>query len=86
MYTGGTEFQGESLMSDRFDKKEQAFLEELRHYENSWVAIFESEDEEKVVGSGSDAVQATREAEANGFKEAIMFYVGSFDSGYIPRA
>jgi hypothetical protein len=68
-------------MRDKFEEKESAFLEELRDYENKWIAIFESDDEEKVVGSGSDAIQASREAQEKGFEDAVLFYVGSFESG-----
>jgi hypothetical protein len=66
------------------DEKELAFLEELRKYENKWVAIYESGETEVVVGSGKDAIEATREAEAKGFKETVLFFVRPFDHGFLP--
>jgi Family of unknown function (DUF5678) len=68
------------------DDKELAFLEELRKYENKWVAILEADDAEVVVGSGKDAIEATREAEEKGFKETVLFFVRPFDRGFIPSA
>jgi alpha-amylase/alpha-mannosidase (GH57 family) len=66
------------------EKKELAFLEELRKHENKWVAIYEAGDEERIVGTGADAVEATREAEAKGFKDYVLFYVRSFNKGFLP--
>ena len=66
------------------EEKESAFLEELRKYENKWVAIHETSEGEMVVGSGDDAVQAMREAEANGFRDAFLMHITPFDRGYIP--
>ena len=65
------------------DEKELAFVEELRKYENKWVAIFESAEAEVVVGSGKDAIEATREAEAKGFKDTVLFFVRPFDRSFI---
>jgi len=47
-------------------------------FENKWVAIAESE--EKIVGVGDDAIEATEEAERKGYHETILFKVPSFDS------
>ncbi len=66
------------------EEKELAFLQELRKYENQWVAISTSEDEEIIVGSGKDAVEASADAEAKGFKDAALLYVGPFDKSYVP--
>ncbi|HEY0544383.1 MAG TPA: DUF5678 domain-containing protein [Pyrinomonadaceae bacterium] len=66
------------------EDKELVFLEQLRKYENKWVAIFESDDEEIVVGSGANAVEAQREAEAKGFKNTVLFWVKPFNMGYMP--
>jgi len=66
------------------EEKELAFVEELRKYENKWVAIHETDDGEIIVGSGDDAVIAMREAEANGFHNAYLMHVNRFDRGYIP--
>ena len=65
------------------DDKELAFLEELKKYENKWVAIFEADDTEVVVGSGKDAIEATREAEKKGFKDTVLFFVRPFDRGFL---
>jgi len=65
------------------DEKELAFVEELRKYENKWVTIFESGETEMVVGSGKDAIEATREAEAKGFKDTVLFFVRPFDRSFI---
>ena len=66
------------------EEKEMAFLEELRKYENKWVAILENGDEEIVVGSGENAVEAKRDAEAKGFRDAVLFKVQSFRKSYVP--
>jgi len=57
---------------------------ELEKYEDKWIAIDESE--EKIVGVGDDAFQATADAEQNGYPETILFKVPSFDSAFIPLA
>ena len=57
---------------------------EIEKYENKWVAIDESE--EKVVGVGDDAFEATADAERKGYQETILFKVPSFDSAFIPLA
>ena len=66
------------------EEKEMAFLEQLRKYESKWVAISESGDEEVIVGSGKDAVEATADAEAKGFSDAVLLYVTPFDKAYMP--
>ena len=57
---------------------------EIAKYENKWIAIDESE--ERVVGVGDNAVEATQAAERNGYSETILFKVPSFDSAFIPMA
>jgi hypothetical protein len=71
------------MIEETIDEKELAFLAELRKYENKWVAILESEEGEIVVGSGKDAVEATNEAEARGFKDAVLFFVRPFDKSFM---
>ena len=66
------------------EEKELAFLEELRKYENKWVAILESDGKEMVVGSGADAVEAKRDAEAKGFQNTVLFWVKPADKSYMP--
>jgi hypothetical protein len=65
------------------EEKEMAFLEELRKYENRWVAILESEDDEIIVGSGGDAVEAKNNAIAKGFSDVVLFWVRPFGAGRI---
>ena len=57
---------------------------EFEKYEDKWIAIDESE--EKIVGVGDNALEATSEAERNGFQDTILFKVPSFDSAFIPLA
>ncbi len=74
------------MIEETIDNKELAFLEELRKHENKWVAILESEDVEIVVASGADAVEASRGAEARGFKDTVLFFVRPFNRGFMPSA
>lgn len=57
---------------------------QLEKYENKWVAIDESE--ERVVGVGDNAFEATKDAERSGYPDTILFKVPSFDSALIPLA
>jgi len=66
------------------DENELAFVEELRKHENQWVAVHESAETETIVGSGSNAVEASREAEANGYYDTILFKVLRMDRAYVP--
>jgi hypothetical protein len=61
-----------------------AISDQLEKYENKWVAIDESQ--EKIVGVGNDAFEATQDAEGHGYQETILFKVPSFDSALIPLA
>ena len=61
-----------------------AISAQLEKYENKWIAINESE--EKIVGVGDNALEATADAERNGYQETILFKVPSFDSAFIPLA
>jgi hypothetical protein len=61
-----------------------AISPQLEKYENKWVAIDESE--EKIVGVGDDAFEATEDAQRNGYQETILFRVPSFDVALIPLA
>ncbi len=63
---------------------ERTFLSELEHYENKWVALVRTEDIEKIVASGDDAVSTKSEARKKGVNEPILYWVGAFDRGYIP--
>jgi Family of unknown function (DUF5678) len=61
-----------------------AISAQLENYENKWIAI--DEIQEKIVGVGNDAFEATRDAERNGYRDTILFKVPSFDSALIPLA
>jgi hypothetical protein len=61
-----------------------AISPQLEEYGNKWVAIDESE--EKIVGEGDNAFEATEEAQRNGYQETILFKVPSFDVALIPLA
>lgn len=57
-------------------------LEQLKPYENKWVALLEPD--EQIVGSGNDAVEASEEAERKGYKNIILLKVFPFDAFYAP--
>lgn len=61
-----------------------AISAQLEKYDNKWVAIDESQD--KIVGVGNDAFEATEAAELHGYQDTILFKVPSFDSALIPLA
>ena len=61
-----------------------AISAQLEKYENKWVAIDESE--EKIVGVGDDAFEATEDAKRGGYQDTILFRVPSFDAALIPLA
>lgn len=66
-------------MATTDEEKEQAFAEELRRYEDKWVAIHQSEGSETIVGSGSNGVAAVRDAKAKGFHDTVLLKVLPFD-------
>jgi len=57
---------------------------QFEKYDNKWVAIDESE--EKIVGVGDDAFEATKDAQRRGYSDTILFKVPSFDAALIPLA
>ena len=65
---------------------ETAFAELVIEYENQWVAINDRDGVKFIVGSGKDAVEAARAAEAKGFPDAALLRVPSFTSTFIPLA
>ena len=65
---------------------ETAFAELVREYEDQWVAINDRDGVQVIVGSGKDAVEAARAAEAKGFPDAALLRVPSFTSTFIPLA
>jgi hypothetical protein len=56
---------------------------QAERYENNWIAILI--DEQRVVGSGSDALSASKEAEANGYSNAVLYKVLPSNSYYVPN-
>lgn len=56
-------------------------FERLKEYENKWVALLEPSQE--VVGSGSDAVEATSDAKRRGHQDVTLFFVPRFDSYFV---
>lgn len=63
--------------------KETAFAQLVRDYENQWVAILEKDGVEFIVGSGSTAVAAAKEASDKGYPHAMLFKVPSFKARFI---
>ena len=57
---------------------------QLEQYENKWVAIDESE--ERIVGVGDDAFEATENAQRSGYQDTILFKAPSFNAALIPQA
>ena len=57
---------------------------QFEKYEGKWIAIDGSE--EKIVGDGNNAFEATEDAERNGYQETILFKVPTFDAAFIPLA
>ena len=71
------------MIEEAIDGKELAFLRQLEEHENEWVAFIEEDGAETVVGSGKDAVEASRAAEERGFPDAVLMKVRRFDRGFI---
>jgi Family of unknown function (DUF5678) len=57
------------------------FPEELKNYENKWVAL--SEDTEKILGVGNDAVEALNDAKEKGYSEVVLYKVLPNNAYYI---
>jgi hypothetical protein len=72
-------------MIKELSEKEVSYLNELRKHEGQWVAVLKSEDGDIIVGSGKDAVEAKRNAQSNGFSEAVLLWVRPFNGKYIAR-
>jgi hypothetical protein len=62
-------------------EEKKSLEDDLRNYEDKWVAILEAED--RVVGSGNTPIEAKAEADANGYEEAALFKVRAFDKYYV---
>lgn len=72
------------MIEEAINDEELAFLRQLEEHENEWVAFVEDHGAEIVVGSGKDAVEAIRDAEKQGFPNAVLMKVPRFDRGLIP--
>ena len=62
--------------------KNDTLIQELKNYENKWVALIETD--KKVVASGDNASEAKKEAAERGYKDIILFKVFPFRAGYVP--
>jgi hypothetical protein len=72
------------MVEEMITDSERAFLNELERHENKWVALVRDGENERIVASADDAVAAKNAARNNGVNEPILYWVGSFDRGYIP--
>ena len=55
--------------------------EELKNYENKWVAL--SEDAQRILGVSNDVVEAINDAREKGFTEVVVYKVLPDDAYYI---
>lgn len=65
-------------MENEFTKEELAKAEELRPYENKWVALVD----DKVVASGDSPQEVKAEAARRGFTDFAYHLVPSFSKQY----
>ena len=63
--------------------KESAFADLIRDHENQWIAIVEKDGVESVVGTGSSAAEAVKDAAAKGHPQAMLFKVPSFKARFV---
>jgi hypothetical protein len=66
-------------MRNEFTKEELEKAEELRPYENKWVALVD----DKVVASGDSPDEVAEKAERQGYTEYVFHLVPSFSKTYI---
>ena len=67
------------------EDKELAFLKELEKHENKWVAIMDyGSDEESIVATGENILEARQNAESLGFKDVTFFKVPPSDKVFVP--
>ena len=64
--------------------REDPLAEELALYESKWVAILETE--QRIVASGSTALEAKTNAEAEGYQDTALFKVPKLDRCYVLSA
>jgi hypothetical protein len=65
-------------MENKFTTEELAEAEELRPYENKWVALVN----DKVVASGDSPKEVRKEAERKGYTDFAYHLVPSFSKEY----
>lgn len=70
-------------MIEELSEKEVAHIKELKKYQRKWVAVFEAEDGDIIVGSGEDAVEAKRDAQEKGFNDVVLFWVRPSNAGFV---
>lgn len=63
-------------------RKEEAFAELIREYENLWIALVEKNGEEIVVGAGKTPSEALSQARDKGFTDTVLFSVPSFTESF----
>ena len=61
-------------------------IQQLKKYEDKWVALLGPEHDMKIVASGNDAFEAVQEATKAGFGETALLKVRRSDVAYIMRA
>jgi len=74
--------KGDYVMPAVLDK-ESAFADLIKDHENQWVTIIEKDGVEFVVGTGSTAVEAVKDAATKGYPQAMLFKVPSFKARFI---
>lgn len=72
------------MIEEELSEKELAFIDELEKYEDMWVAILRSGDDETIVASGERLRDAKRNAEEKGFKDVVFMKVPSSHKILIP--
>jgi len=67
-------------MKNRFTKEQLEKAEELRPYENKWVALVD----DKVIAAGDSPDEVAEKTERQGYAEYVFHLVPSFDKLFIP--
>ena len=63
------------------NEKTQNLADELRPFENKWVALVE----DKVIASGENPKQVKEQAEQQGFTDYVFHLVPSFSRTFLPH-
>jgi hypothetical protein len=67
-------------------ERERERLNQLRCYQNQWVAVVEDEHGDIIVGSGKDAVGAKADARSKGHEDVVLFWVRPANMHFIGGA